>query len=75
MDDSTAHFLVYELVGIGMLLSGFVGMTLWKDKGGSPSGGFIVGLLLGTSGRVHPRLGEAWAKGDRQGREIPRTIT
>jgi len=33
-----------------MLLSGFVGMTLWKDKGGSPSGGFIVGLLLGTLG-------------------------
>ena len=50
MDSSLAGFLVFELVGIGMLLSGYVGMTLWKDKGGSPSGGFIVGLLLGILG-------------------------
>ncbi len=50
MDPNVVGFLAFQLVGIGMLLSGFVGMTLWKDKGGSPSGGFIVGLLLGILG-------------------------
>lgn len=50
MDPHLAGLLVLELVSIGTLLSGIVGMTLWKDKGGSPSGGFIIGLLLGVLG-------------------------
>lgn len=42
--------LVIVVAFIGALFSGALGMTIWKDKGGSPTGGFVVGGLLGVLG-------------------------
>ena len=42
--------LAVVIVNIGVLLSGYVGMTVWKDKGGDPGGAYIVGALLGGLG-------------------------
>ena len=42
--------LVIVVAFIGALFSGTVGMTVWKNKGGSPGGGFFVGGLLGVLG-------------------------
>jgi hypothetical protein len=42
--------LVIVVAFIGALFSGFIGMTVWKNKGGSPGGGFFVGGLLGALG-------------------------
>jgi hypothetical protein len=42
--------LVLAIVGIATLLSGYIGMTVWKNKGGDPGGGFIFCALLGTLG-------------------------
>ncbi len=42
--------LVIVVAFIGALFSGTIGMTVWKNKGGSPGGGFFVGGLLGALG-------------------------
>jgi hypothetical protein len=42
--------LVIVVAFIGALFSGTIGMTVWKNKGGSPGGGFFVGGLLGVLG-------------------------
>ena len=42
--------LVIVVAFIGALFSGTIGMTVWKNKGGSPGSGFFVGGLLGVLG-------------------------
>jgi hypothetical protein len=42
--------LVIVIAYIGSLFSGYAGMTVWKNKGGSPGGGFLLGGLLGALG-------------------------
>jgi hypothetical protein len=39
-----------EIVILVHVISGFVGMTIWKSKRGNPSGGLFLGLLLGVLG-------------------------
>lgn len=41
-----------EILIISHLLSGFIGMTLWKTKGGNPSRGLLFGALLGILGVI-----------------------
>ena len=42
--------LVIVIAYMGALFSGFIGMTVWRNKGGRPGGGFFVGGLLGALG-------------------------
>jgi hypothetical protein len=42
--------LVTVIAAIGSVISGYIGMTVWKDKGGNPGGGFLLGGLLGPLG-------------------------
>jgi hypothetical protein len=37
------------IAAIGAVISGYIGMTVWKNKGGDPGGGFVLGALLGPS--------------------------
>jgi hypothetical protein len=52
MNTSAASFnnLVFVIALIGSLFSGYAGMTVWKNKGGDPGGGFLLGGLLGPLG-------------------------
>jgi hypothetical protein len=54
-------FLI-EFVFIEHLLSGFIGMTLWKNKGGDPSGAFILCAILGILGVVILAIGKPGRK-------------
>jgi len=62
-----------EIFIIEHLIAGFIGMTLWKNKRGDPSGAFILCAILGILGVIilaiaKPRQKEI-AKGARsQGR-------
>ena len=52
MTTSTAsiNYLVAVIAAIGSVISGYIGMTVWKNKGGDPGGGFVLGALLGPLG-------------------------
>ena len=54
--------LVLAIVSIGTLLSGYIGMTVWKNKGGDPGGGFIFCAFLGTLGVLILVLGKPGQK-------------
>lgn len=54
--------LVLAIVGIETLLSGSIGMTVWKNKGGDPGGGFIFCAFLGTLGVLILVLGKPGQK-------------
>jgi|SRR5215467_3567709 len=41
-----------EIFIIEHLIAGFIGMTLWKKKGGDPSGALILGAILGILGVI-----------------------
>lgn len=58
----TSTILVLEVGAIGALLCGVVGMTIWKDKGGSPSTGLIIGVLLGLLGVIFLSIGKPGQK-------------
>ena len=44
---AASDFLNVVLYSIQMLLAGYIGMTVWKNKCGNPDGAFIVGAFLG----------------------------
>ena len=39
-----------EIFIIEHLIAAFIGMTLWKNKRGDPSGAFVLGAILGILG-------------------------
>ena len=41
-----------EIIIIEHLIAGFIGMTLWRNKRGDPSGAFILGAILGILGTL-----------------------
>jgi hypothetical protein len=47
---TSVHDLVIVVAFIGALFSGYIGMKVWTNKGGSPGGGFFLGGLLGVLG-------------------------
>jgi hypothetical protein len=52
MTTSTAsiNYLVAVIAAIGSVISGYIGMTVWKNKCGDPGGGFVLAALLGPLG-------------------------
>jgi hypothetical protein len=53
-----------EIIIIEHLLSGWIGMTIWKNKGGDSNRGFVLCLIFGVLGvfilaLAKPRRGEA----------------
>ena len=48
----SVNILVFGVFVIGGLLAGYIGMTLWKGKGGDPSGAFIFCAILGILGVI-----------------------
>ena len=47
---TSVNNLVAVIALIGAVFSGYIGMTIWKNKGADPSGGFVLGALLGVLG-------------------------
>jgi hypothetical protein len=49
---NSVNTLVVGIFLIQGLLVGYIGMTLWKSKGGDPSGAFVLGAILGILGVI-----------------------
>ena len=40
------------LIGVSGIVFGFISMFVWKNKGGSPPIGFVLGFFLGLIGLI-----------------------
>jgi hypothetical protein len=47
---SVSGWFLAEIIIIEHLIAAFIGMTLWKNKRGDPSGAFVLCAILGILG-------------------------